>query len=49
MGVGWLFEHLRGIDCFDVEVYVIAEGSVIFRKVHLMRIEGLYMVVIFIF
>lgn len=34
------FDYLRGIDCSDVEVYAISEGSVVFPKVPLMRIEG---------
>ncbi|KAM3387018.1 hypothetical protein ACQJBY_010111 [Aegilops geniculata] len=34
------FDYLRGIDCSDVEVYSIPEGSVVFPKVPLMRVEG---------
>ncbi|OIV94727.1 hypothetical protein TanjilG_06190 [Lupinus angustifolius] len=34
------FDYLRGIDCSDVEVYAIPEGSVVFPKIPLMRIEG---------
>ncbi|KAL0917637.1 hypothetical protein M5K25_012713 [Dendrobium thyrsiflorum] len=34
------FEFLREIDCSDVEVYAIPEGSVVFPKVPLMRVEG---------
>ncbi|XP_026394592.1 nicotinate phosphoribosyltransferase 2-like [Papaver somniferum] len=34
------FDYLRGIDCSDVEVYAVAEGSVVFPKMPLMRIEG---------
>ncbi|KAI3794094.1 hypothetical protein L1987_36721 [Smallanthus sonchifolius] len=34
------FDYLGGINCSDVEVYAIAEGSVVFPKVPLMRIEG---------
>ncbi|KAJ6805520.1 nicotinate phosphoribosyltransferase 1-like isoform X2 [Iris pallida] len=34
------FDYLRAIDCSDVEVYAISEGSVVFPKVPLMRIEG---------
>ncbi|RHN54010.1 putative nicotinate phosphoribosyltransferase [Medicago truncatula] len=34
------FDYLRGIDCSDVEVYAIPEGTVVFPKVPLMRIEG---------
>lgn len=34
------FDYLREIDCSDVEVYSIPEGSVVFPKVPLMRVEG---------
>lgn len=34
------YDYLRGIDCTDVEVYAIPEGSVVFPKVPLMRVEG---------
>ncbi|KAM7507109.1 hypothetical protein LguiA_017562 [Lonicera macranthoides] len=34
------YDYLRGIDCSDVEVYAISEGSVVFPKVPLMRVEG---------
>uniref|UniRef100_A0A5B7CBB1 Nicotinate phosphoribosyltransferase n=1 Tax=Davidia involucrata TaxID=16924 RepID=A0A5B7CBB1_DAVIN len=34
------YDYLRGIDCSDVEVYAASEGSVVFPKVPLMRIEG---------
>ncbi|KAI3665704.1 hypothetical protein L6452_44334 [Arctium lappa] len=34
------FDYLEGIDCSDVEVYAITEGSVVFPKVPLMRVEG---------
>ncbi|XP_074557212.1 nicotinate phosphoribosyltransferase 2-like [Curcuma longa] len=34
------FEYLTKIDCSDVEVYAIPEGSVVFPKVPLIRIEG---------
>uniref|UniRef100_A0A0D9W153 Nicotinate phosphoribosyltransferase n=1 Tax=Leersia perrieri TaxID=77586 RepID=A0A0D9W153_9ORYZ len=34
------FEYLISIDCSDVEVYAIPEGSVVFPKVPLMIIEG---------
>ncbi|KAI3813362.1 hypothetical protein L1987_18084 [Smallanthus sonchifolius] len=34
------FDYLQGVDCSDVEVYAIPEGSVVFPKVPLMRIEG---------
>lgn len=34
------FDYLRGVDCSDVKVYAIPEGSVVFPKVPLMIIEG---------
>ncbi|CAL9201295.1 unnamed protein product [Musa hybrid cultivar] len=34
------FEYLREVDCSDVEVYAIPEGSVVFPKVPLIRVEG---------
>ncbi|KAF7828717.1 nicotinate phosphoribosyltransferase 2-like [Senna tora] len=34
------FDFLRGIDCSDVEVYAIPEGSVVFPKIPLLQIEG---------
>ncbi|KAK7252824.1 hypothetical protein RIF29_37044 [Crotalaria pallida] len=34
------FDYLRGIDCSDVQVYAIPEGSVVFPKIPLMRVEG---------
>ncbi|CAL5369483.1 unnamed protein product [Camellia sinensis] len=34
------YDYLRGIDCSDVEVYAVSEGSVVFPKVPLMRVEG---------
>ncbi|THU56378.1 hypothetical protein C4D60_Mb11t16640 [Musa balbisiana] len=34
------FEYLKAINCKDVEVYAIPEGSVVFPKIPLMRIEG---------
>ncbi|KAI3509005.1 hypothetical protein L1887_24028 [Cichorium endivia] len=34
------FDYLEGIDYSDVEVYAIAEGSVVFPKIPLMRVEG---------
>lgn len=34
------FEYLRGIDCSDVEVHAISEGSVVFPKIPLLRVQG---------
>ncbi|KAM0947396.1 putative nicotinate phosphoribosyltransferase [Dioscorea sansibarensis] len=34
------FDYLGEIDCSDVEVYAISEGSVVFPNVPLMRVEG---------
>ncbi|XP_042454922.1 nicotinate phosphoribosyltransferase 1-like [Zingiber officinale] len=34
------FDYLKEIDCAEVEVYAISEGSVVFPKIPLMRIEG---------
>ncbi|CAN4082924.1 unnamed protein product [Withania somnifera] len=34
------YKYLRGLDCSDIEIYSISEGSVVFPKVPLMRIEG---------
>ncbi|KAM7263441.1 hypothetical protein ACFE04_001124 [Oxalis oulophora] len=34
------FDYLRGIDCSDVQVYAIPEGSIVFPKVPLVRVEG---------
>ncbi|XP_047310631.1 nicotinate phosphoribosyltransferase 1-like isoform X2 [Impatiens glandulifera] len=34
------YDYLRGIDCSDVEVYAIPEGSVVFPKVPLMIVAG---------
>ncbi|CAN6480308.1 unnamed protein product [Victoria cruziana] len=34
------FDYLRGMDCSDVEVYAISEGSAVFPKIPLMRVEG---------
>ncbi|KAK7307637.1 hypothetical protein VNO77_40879 [Canavalia gladiata] len=33
-------DYLRGIDCSDVELYAVPEGSVVFPKVPLLRVEG---------
>ncbi|KAF2283735.1 hypothetical protein GH714_014652 [Hevea brasiliensis] len=32
--------YLRGLDCSEVELYAMPEGSVVFPKVPLLRIEG---------
>ena len=34
------FDYLRGINCSDIEIYAIPEGSVVFPKIPLMRVEG---------
>ncbi|KAF9623052.1 hypothetical protein IFM89_036188 [Coptis chinensis] len=34
------FDYLRSIDCSDVEVYAVTEGSVVFPKMPLLRVEG---------
>ncbi|XP_022149494.1 nicotinate phosphoribosyltransferase 2-like [Momordica charantia] len=34
------YDYLRGINCSDVEVYAISEGSAVFPKVPLVRVEG---------
>ncbi|KAJ8770777.1 hypothetical protein K2173_021424 [Erythroxylum novogranatense] len=34
------FDYLRGLDCSEVEVYAVPEGTVVFPKVPLMRIDG---------
>ncbi|KAJ3700404.1 hypothetical protein LUZ61_004109 [Rhynchospora tenuis] len=34
------FEYLKDVTCSDVEVYAIPEGSVVFPKVPLIRVEG---------
>ncbi|XP_042030497.1 nicotinate phosphoribosyltransferase 2-like [Salvia splendens] len=34
------YDYLRQIDCSDVEIHAISEGSVVFPKIPLMRIEG---------
>eukprot|EP01018_Ginkgo_biloba_P034810 Gb_27722 [translate_table: standard] len=34
------FDYLRGLDCLNVEIYAIPEGSVVFPKIPLMRVEG---------
>ncbi|XP_059639982.1 nicotinate phosphoribosyltransferase 2-like isoform X2 [Cornus florida] len=34
------YDYLKGIDCSNVEVYAVSEGSVVFPKVPLLRVEG---------
>ncbi|KAI4314978.1 hypothetical protein L6164_027832 [Bauhinia variegata] len=34
------YDYLQGIDCSDVEVYAIPEGTVVFPKIPLLRVEG---------
>ncbi|KAI4325529.1 hypothetical protein MLD38_030917 [Melastoma candidum] len=34
------YDYLRGVDCSDVEIYAIPEGTVVFPRVPLMRVEG---------
>ncbi|XP_038709814.1 nicotinate phosphoribosyltransferase 2-like isoform X2 [Tripterygium wilfordii] len=34
------YDYLRRLDCSDVEVYAIPEGTVVFPKVPLLRVEG---------
>ncbi len=34
------FSYLATIDCSDVEIYAMPEGSVVFPKVPLIRVEG---------
>ncbi|KAI4386679.1 hypothetical protein MLD38_004591 [Melastoma candidum] len=34
------YDYLREVDCSDVELYAIPEGTVVFPKVPLLRIEG---------
>jgi nicotinate phosphoribosyltransferase len=34
------FDYLRGINCSDLEIYAIPEGSVVFPKIPLIRVEG---------
>ncbi|KAG9444050.1 hypothetical protein H6P81_015390 [Aristolochia fimbriata] len=34
------FSYLRGINCSDVEVYAVPEGSAVFPKMPLLRVEG---------
>ncbi|XP_057871510.2 nicotinate phosphoribosyltransferase 2 [Cryptomeria japonica] len=34
------FVYLRGVDCLDIKIYAIPEGSVVFPKIPLIRVEG---------
>ncbi|KAL3525682.1 hypothetical protein ACH5RR_014054 [Cinchona calisaya] len=34
------FDYLQSVDCSDIEIYSISEGSVVFPKIPLMRVEG---------
>ncbi|MCO5558609.1 hypothetical protein L7F22_012195 [Adiantum nelumboides] len=34
------FEYLKSVNCSDVEIYAIPEGSVVFPRIPLMRVEG---------
>lgn len=34
------FDYLRKIDCSDVEVHAVSEGTVVFPKMPLLRVEG---------
>ncbi|CAN6680104.1 unnamed protein product [Malus baccata var. baccata] len=34
------YDYLRGVDCSEVKVYAIPEGTVVFPKVPLIRVEG---------
>lgn len=35
------YDYLREINCSNVEVHIVIEGSIVFSKVPLLRIEGL--------
>eukprot|EP00250_Pteridium_aquilinum_P014671 c22133_g1_i1 orf=378-2051(-) len=34
------FDYLQSVDCSNVEIYAIPEGSVVFPRIPLMRVEG---------
>lgn len=34
------FSYLRELNCLDLEIYAIPEGSIVFPKIPLMRVEG---------
>ncbi|KAJ7533616.1 hypothetical protein O6H91_13G057100 [Diphasiastrum complanatum] len=34
------FNYLKGIDCSNVKIHAIAEGSIVFPRVPMMRVEG---------
>ncbi|CAM6092182.1 unnamed protein product [Calypogeia fissa] len=39
------FDYLRTVDCSEVEIHAIAEGSVVFPRVPLIRVEGPLLIV----
>lgn len=34
------YSYMKSIDCSDVEIYAMPEGSVVFPRIPLMRVEG---------